>query len=65
MAQTQPFGFACKGGLDINQSQFMLQAEAGTAVELINFEIDTDGGYRRINGHEGIGSTAGTNKGRI
>tara|TARA_E500000081_G_scaffold155504_1_gene196990 strand:- start:24448 stop:26166 length:1719 start_codon:yes stop_codon:yes gene_type:complete len=65
MAQTQPFGFACKGGLDINQSQFMLQAEAGTAVELVNFEIDTDGGYRRINGHLGIGTTASPNTGRI
>jgi len=53
MAQTQPYGFACQGGLDINQSQFVLaQQQAGTAVDLINFEVDSDGGYRRISGHE-------------
>lgn len=53
MAQTQPFGFACLGGLDINQSQFVLQQQqAGTAVDLVNFEVDSDGGYRRISGHE-------------
>ena len=52
MAQTQPFGFACLGGLDINQSQFVLQQQqAGTAVDLVNFEVDSDGGYRRISGH--------------
>ncbi len=50
MAQTQPFGFSCVGGLNINRSSFALQQEAGTATTLINFEVDSDGGYRRING---------------
>ena len=60
MAQTQPFGFACFGGLDINQSQFVLQQQqAGTAVDLVNFEVDSDGGYRRISGFAPLGFTSG------
>lgn len=43
-----PFQFACKGGLVLNVSTFDLQP--GTATELINFEPDINGGYRRING---------------
>lgn len=44
----QPFQFACQGGLVLNQSTFAMQP--GFATELINFEPDINGGYRRING---------------
>ena len=64
MAQTQPFGFPCIGGLDVNKSSFNLQNQAGVATELVNFEVDTDGGYRRINGCSILGTT-GEVAGRI
>lgn len=50
MAQTQPYGFACKGGLDLNRSSFDLQEDAGVASQLVNFEVDGDGGYHKIKG---------------
>tara|TARA_R110001632_G_scaffold54425_3_gene133370 strand:- start:444 stop:2093 length:1650 start_codon:yes stop_codon:yes gene_type:complete len=50
MAASQPFGFSCKGGLNTNLSQLELLQQPGSATELINFEVDPDGGYRRING---------------
>jgi len=55
MAATQPFGFACKGGLDTNLSQLELLEFAGKATTLLNYEVDPDGGYRRINGFETYG----------
>ena len=58
MAQTQPFGFPCIGGLDVNKSSFNLQNQAGVATELVNYEVDTDGGYRRINGCGRISESA-------
>ena len=54
MAQTQPYGFACQGGLDVNKSSFNLQETAGVATQLLNFEVNGDGGYRRINGCEKV-----------
>ena len=48
LSQTQPFAFACEGGLVLNQPTFKMQP--GQALELQNFEPDIDGGYRRING---------------
>lgn len=63
MAASQPFGFSCKGGLNTNLSQLELLQQPGAATELINFEVDPDGGYRRINGFTGaLGSKPnGTN----
>ena len=48
LSQTQPFAFACEGGLVLNQPTFKMQP--GQALELQNFEPDIDGGYRRISG---------------
>lgn len=45
-----PFVFPLQGGLVLNKSNFSVQP--GMALELENFEPDTAGGYRRINGHE-------------
>lgn len=63
MAASQPFGFSCKGGLNTNLSQLELLQQPGAATELINFEVDPDGGYRRINGFIATGSAKpnGTN----
>ena len=48
LSQTAPASFNCEGGLVLNRSTFMMQP--GEALELINFEPDSEGGYRRING---------------
>lgn len=44
-----PFIFPLEGGLILNQSNFSIPP--GAALELENFEPDTTGGYRRINGY--------------
>lgn len=44
-----PFIFPLRGGLVLNRSAF--EMEPGMALELENFEPDTKGGYRRINGY--------------
>ena len=48
LSQAQPAAFNCEGGLVLNRSTFLMQP--GEALELENFEPDTEGGYRRING---------------
>ena len=46
LSQTQPFAFVCEGGLVKSRSTFIMQP--GQALELLNFETDIKGGYRRI-----------------
>ena len=48
LSQTTPSAFVCEGGLIANRSTFIMQP--GQALELLNFEPDIEGGYRRING---------------
>ena len=48
LSETAAFPFICEGGLVLNQSTFIMKP--GQALELTNFEPDTEGGYRRING---------------
>ena len=48
LSQTGAFPFVCEGGLVLNQSTFVMKP--GQALELLNFEPDIEGGYRRING---------------
>ena len=45
-----PMMFPVGGGLILNKSNFVVPP--GAALELENFEPDTSGGYRRINGYE-------------
>ena len=52
---SQPFGLSCKGGLNTNLNQFDMLAQPGFATILRNFEVDPDGGYRRINGYSPLG----------
>lgn len=53
---SQPFGVSCKGGLNTNLNQLEMLAQPGLATRLRNFEVDPDGGYRRINGFSLFGS---------
>ena len=53
----QAFGFSCKGGLNTNLNQFELLTTPGAATVLQNFEVDSDGGYRRISGYAPFGDT--------
>ena len=55
MAQSMPYGVSCKGGLNTNLNQFEMLAQPGVATTLENFEVDSDGGYRRINGFAPFG----------
>ncbi len=48
LSQTAPSTFPLMGGLVLNKSTFAMQP--GEALELVNFEPDINGGYRRING---------------
>ena len=57
MAASQPFGISCKGGLNTNINQLEMLANPGLATELSNFEVNADGGYRRINGYSAFGDT--------
>ena len=56
MAASQPFGISCKGGLNTNLNQLEMLGQPGFATELLNFEVDPDGGYRRINGYSAFGN---------
>ena len=60
MASSLPFGVSCRGGLNTNLSQFEMLANPGLATQLENFEVDNDGGYRRINGFTAYGGTDAT-----
>ena len=54
---SQPWGYSCKGGLNVNLNQLEMLSQPGFATRLRNFEVDPDGGYRRINGFTAFGDT--------
>ena len=54
---SQPFGISCRGGLNTNLNQLEMLRQPGLATRLRNFEVDPDGGYRRINGFTQFGDT--------
>jgi hypothetical protein len=56
MAASQPFGISCRGGLNTNLNQLEMLAQPGVATELLNFEVNPDGGYRRVNGYTAFGN---------
>ena len=62
---SQAFGFSCKGGLNTNLNQFELLTTPGAATELRNFEVDSDGGYRRINGYVEFGDNRPNSSNRV
>ena len=57
---SQPFGISCRGGLNTNLNQLEMLRQPGLAVRLRNFEVDPDGGYRRINGFTPFGGASAT-----
>ena len=60
MARAQPYTVACEGGLVTASNQIDLLRSPGSAIELQNFEISVEGGYRRINGFSKFGGTSAT-----
>jgi hypothetical protein len=54
---SQPWGYSCKGGLNVNLNQLEMLQKPGAATRLRNFEVDPDGGYRRIDGFTPFGDT--------
>ena len=54
---SQPWGYSCKGGLNVNLNQLEMLQSPGAATRLRNFEVDPDGGYRRIDGFTPFGDT--------
>lgn len=60
MAASQPFGFSSKGGLNTNLSEIEMLRQPGIAVVLRNFEVDPDGGYRRVKGFTAYGGDSAT-----
>ena len=64
---SQAFGFSCRGGLNTNLNSLELLGQPGFATTLTNFEVDPDGGYRRISGFTEFGGDSaakpnGTNR---
>lgn len=57
---SQPFGVSCRGGLNTNLNQFEMLRQPGLATKLKNFEVDPDGGYRRIRGYTLFGEENAT-----
>lgn len=55
---SQPFGLSAKGGLYTSLNQLEMLGQPGIASKLTNFEVDTDGGYRRINGFTVFGGSS-------
>ena len=60
MPASQPFTVACDGGLVKSANSIDLLRTPGVARELRNFEVSTEGGYRRINGYQKYGTTNAT-----
>jgi hypothetical protein len=54
---SQPWGYSCKGGLNVNLNQLEMLSQPGFATRLTNFEVDPDGGYRRLDGFTPFGDT--------
>ena len=60
MASSQPYTVAVDGGLVSSTNVINLLKTPGVAKDLRNFEVSTEGGYRRINGYQKFGTTNAT-----
>ena len=60
MARSQPYTVAVNGGLVSSSNVIDLLKTPGVAKDLRNFEVSTEGGYRRINGYQKFGTTNAT-----
>ena len=61
MPASQPFTVACDGGLINSTNSLALLRTPGYATKLKNFEVGTEGGYRRISGFTRFGEGSATN----
>jgi hypothetical protein len=57
MAGSQPFSVPLAGGLNKSTNSLALLQSPGVATKLRNFEVSSEGGYRRINGFTLFGDT--------
>ena len=62
---SQPYGLACTGGLHTSLNEIEALKQPGVATKLTNFEVDTDGGYRRISGYSLFGSARPNSSNKI
>ena len=60
MATSQPYTVAVNGGLVKSSNVIDLLKTPGVAKDLRNFEVSTEGGYRRINGYQKFGEGSST-----
>ena len=58
MPRSQPYTVAVNGGLVKSSNVIDLLKTPGVAKDLRNFEVSTEGGYRRINGYQKFGTTS-------
>jgi len=61
MPASQPFTVACDGGLIKSTNSLALLRTPGFATKLKNFEVGTEGGYRRVSGFTRFGEDNATN----
>jgi hypothetical protein len=61
MASSQPYTVACEGGLIRSTNSLALLKTPGFATKLKNFEVGTEGGYRRVSGYTRFGEDSATN----
>ena len=57
---SQPFGLSARGGLYTSLNQLEMLQQPGIASKLTNFEVDINGGYRRVNGFSVFGGGSAT-----
>ena len=55
---SQPFGLSARGGLYTSLNQLEMLQQPGIASKLVNFEVDINGGYRRVNGFNAFGGAS-------
>lgn len=55
---SQPFGLSARGGLYTSLNQLEMLQQPGIASKLVNFEVDINGGYRRVNGFNLFGGAS-------
>ena len=60
MPASQPYTVAVNGGLVSSSNVIDLLKTPGVSKDLRNFEVSTEGGYRRINGYQKFGTTNAT-----
>ena len=60
---SQPFGISCRGGLNTNLNELEILSTPGSARILQNFEVDPDGGYRKVKGYTPFGGESAVKPG--